>query len=74
MEDLVKETADQGGSDVKFREEQRQTGVTRLPQPQSLLIFLIDPVATQHSLKQLQEAEENHTNQWFWTFFKVTVL
>lgn len=44
VEDLVEEAANQSGSDVKFREEQRQTGVTRLPQPQTLLILLVDAV------------------------------
>lgn len=54
MEDLVEETADQCGSDVNFGEEQRHAGVTRLPQPQALLILLVDPVAAQHALKQLR--------------------
>lgn len=58
MEDLVEETADQGWSDVKFGEEQRQTGVTCLPQPQTLLILLIDTVAAQHALKQLHKGEK----------------
>ena len=58
MEDLVEETANQGWSDVKFREEQRQTGVTCLPQPQTLFILLIDTVVAQHALKQLHRGEE----------------
>lgn len=61
MEDLIEETADQGRGDVKFREEQRQTRVTCLPQPQSLLILLIDAVAAQHALKQLQQVEKKYT-------------
>lgn len=58
MEDLVEETACQVWSDVKFGEEQRQAGVTCVPQPQTLLIPLIDSVAAQHALKQLCRGEE----------------
>lgn len=58
MEDLVEETADQGRSDVKLGEEQRQAGVTCLPQPQTLLILLIDAVAAQHALSQLGRGKE----------------
>lgn len=57
MEDLVEQTADQRRSDVKFREEQRQAGVTCFPQPQTLLILVIDTVAAQHALKQLKGGE-----------------
>ncbi len=62
MEDLVEETAGQGRGDVKFGEEQRQAGVTRLPQPQALLILLVDAVAAQHALKQLCRGEERKEN------------
>lgn len=62
MEDLVEETSDKGGSDVKFREQQRQAGVAHLPQPQTLLILLIDAVAAQHALKQLCKGEERKEN------------
>lgn len=57
MKDLVEEAADQGGSDVQLGEEQRQPGVARLPQPQALLVLLVDAVAAQHALKQLREEE-----------------
>lgn len=51
VQDLVEEAADKRGSDVQFREEQRQAGVARLSQSQTLLVFLVDAVATQHALK-----------------------
>lgn len=53
MQDLVEEAADQGGSDVQLREEQRQASVSSLSQSQSLLVLFVDTVATQHALKHL---------------------
>lgn len=57
MQDLVEEAADQGGSDVQLREQQRQASVARLPQSQALLVLLVDAVAAQHALKQLHKEE-----------------
>lgn len=61
MENLVEETADQGWRDVKFREEQRQAAVPSLPQPQPLLILLVDSIAAQHALEQLHRGERGKT-------------
>lgn len=62
VEDLVEETADQGWSDVELREKQRQAGVTRLSQPQTLLILLVDTVTAQHALKQLNRDKKRKKN------------
>ncbi|TNN55676.1 hypothetical protein EYF80_034111 [Liparis tanakae] len=59
--DLVEEAADQRGRDVELREEQRQAGVARLPQPQPLLILLVDAVAAQHALEQLRGRRRDGT-------------
>lgn len=58
MEDLVEEATDEGGSDVKLGEEQRQTGVARLPQPHSLLVLFINAVAAEHAFEQLGRGGE----------------
>lgn len=60
VEDLVEEAAHQAGSDVKLREDQRQTRVARLPQAQPLLALLVNAVAAQHALEQLRGEERVH--------------
>lgn len=58
MQDLVEQAADQGGSYVQLREEQRQAGVSRLSQSQALLVLLVDTVASQHALKKLRKMKK----------------
>lgn len=66
VEDLVEEASDEGGSDVKLREQQRQAGVACLPQPQTLLVLLVDSVAAQHALEQLwKERKPSHDHDLY---------
>lgn len=54
MKDLVEKTSDQCWCDLKLREKERQTSVSCFPQPQTLLVLLIDTVTAQHALKKLR--------------------